>query len=73
MLKLAKPAFIKVFLAYNFSNYTLYYSFKGLDSNRFKGLYLIERVAEELWKEAHESLQEAVIKTISKKKKCKKG
>ena len=42
-------------------------------TKRFKGLYLIERVAEELWKEAHESLQEAVIKTISKKKKCKKG
>ena len=54
MLKLAKPAFIKVFLAYNFSNYTLYYSFKGLDSNRFKGLDLIDRLPEELWMEVRD-------------------
>ena len=54
MLKLAKPAFIKVFLAYNFSNYTLYYSFKGLDSNRFKGLYLIGKVPEELWTDVYD-------------------
>ena len=37
---------------------------------RFKGLYLIERVPEELWKEIHNIVQEAVIKTIHKKKKC---
>ena len=36
--------------------------------NRFKGLDLIGRVPEELWTEVHEILQEAVIKTIPKKK-----
>ena len=40
---------------------------------RFKGLYLIERVPEELWKEVHNIVQEAVIKTIPKKKKSKKA
>ena len=39
--------------------------------NRFKGLDLIDRVPEELWMEVHEILQEAVIKNIPKKKKCK--
>ena len=42
-------------------------------TNRFKGLDLIDRVPEELWKEVHDSVQEAVIKTISKKKKYKKA
>ena len=42
-------------------------------TNRFKGLYLIERVPEELWMEVHNIVQEEVIKTISKKKKCKKA
>ena len=41
--------------------------------NRFKGLDLIDRVPEELWKEFHNIVQEAVIKTIPKKKKCKKA
>ena len=40
---------------------------------RFKGLYLIERVPEELWKEVHNIVQEAVIKTIPKKKKYRKA
>ena len=39
--------------------------------NRFKGLDLIDRVPEELWMEVHDTLQEAVIKIISKKNKCK--
>ena len=39
--------------------------------NRFKGLDLIDRVPEELWTEIHDIVQEAVIKTILKKKKCK--
>ena len=39
--------------------------------NRFKGLDLIDRVPEELWMEIHNTVQEAAIKTISKKKKCK--
>ena len=41
--------------------------------NRFKVLYLIDRVPEELWIELHDIVQEAVIKTIPKKKKCKKA
>ena len=41
--------------------------------NRFKGLNLIGKVPEELWTEVHGNLQEAVIKTIPKKKKCKKA
>ena len=42
-------------------------------TNRFKGLDLIDRVPEELWMEVHNTVQEAVIKTIPKKKKCKKA
>ena len=41
--------------------------------NRFKGLDLIDRVPEELWMEVHNIVQEAVIKTSPKKKKCKKA
>ena len=41
--------------------------------NRFKRLDLIDRVPEELWMEVHDIVQEVVIKTIPKKKKCKKG
>ena len=41
-------------------------------ANRFKGLDLIDRVAEELWTEVRDILQEAGIKTIPKKKKCRK-
>ena len=41
--------------------------------NRFKGLYLIDRVPEELWMEVHDIVFEAVIKIIPKKKKCKKA
>ena len=37
------------------------------------GLDLIDRVPEELWTEIHDIVQEVVIKTISKKKKCKKA
>ena len=41
--------------------------------NRFKGLDLIDRVPEELWTEICNIVQEVVIKTIPKKKKCKKA
>ena len=41
-------------------------------TNRFKGSDMIDRVPEELWKEVHDIVQEAVIKTIPKQKKCKK-
>ena len=40
--------------------------------NKFKGLDLIDRVPGELWTEVHDIVQEAVIKTIPKKNKCKK-
>ena len=42
-------------------------------TNRFKGLDLIDRVPEELWMEVRDIVQEAVIKTIPKKNKCKKA
>ena len=42
-------------------------------TNRFTGLDLIDRVSEELWTEIHDIIQEAGIKTIPKKKKCKKA
>ena len=41
-------------------------------TNRFKGLDLIDRVPEELWTEVRDIVQETVIKTIPKKKKCKR-
>ena len=42
-------------------------------TNRFKGFDLIDRVPEELWTEVHVIVQEVGIKTIRKKKKCKKA
>ena len=42
-------------------------------TNRFKGLDLIHRVPKEFWIEVCNIVQEAVIKTISKKEKCKKA
>ena len=42
-------------------------------TNRFKGLDVIDRVPEEIWTEVRNIVQEAVIKTIPKKKKCKKA
>ena len=41
--------------------------------NRFKGLDLIDTVPDEPWNEVHDIVQEAGIKTIPKKKKCKKA
>ena len=40
--------------------------------NRFNGLGLVDRVLEELWTEVHNIVKEAVTKTITKEKKCKK-
>ena len=42
-------------------------------TNRFKELDLIDRVLEELWTEIPDTVQDAVIKIIAKKKKCKKA
>ena len=41
--------------------------------NRFKGLYLIDRMSDELWTEVHDIVQETGIKTMPHKKKCKKA
>ena len=41
--------------------------------NRFKGLDLIDRVPDELWMEVHDIVQDTGIKTIPRKKKCKKA
>ena len=42
-------------------------------TNRFKGLDLIDRVPDEPWREARNTVQEAGIETIPNKKKCKKA
>ena len=42
-------------------------------TNRFSGIDLIDRVPEELWMEVHNTVQEMVIKTIPKKRKCRKA
>ena len=42
-------------------------------TNRFKGLDLIDSVPEELWTEVRNIVQEVMIKSIPKKKKCKKA
>ena len=53
--------------------YQIPYNYTVEVTNRFEGLDLINRVPEELWTEVHAIVQEAVIKTISKEKKCKKA
>ena len=53
--------------------YQIPYNYTVEMTNRFKGLDLIDRVSEEVWTEARDMVQEAVIKTIPKKKKCKKA
>ena len=42
-------------------------------TNIFKGSDLIDRVPEKLWMEIHNTVQKAVIKTMPKRKKCKKA
>ena len=49
------------------------YDYRVEVRNRFKVLDLIDRVPDELWNEVRDIVQEAGIKTIPKKKKCKKG
>ena len=41
--------------------------------NRFNGLDLIDRVPDELWMEVRDTVQETGIKTIPKKKECRKA
>ena len=56
---------------YDLNQIPYYYTVKV--TNRFKGFDLIDRVPEELWMEVCDIVQEAMIKTIPKKKKCKKA
>ena len=49
------------------------YDYTAEVRNRFKGVDLIDRVPEELWTEARDIVEEAVIKTTLKKKKCKEA
>ena len=49
------------------------YNYTVEATNRFKGLDLIDRVPDELWMEVCDNVQETGIKTIPKKKKCKKA
>ena len=58
-------------LRYALNQMPYYYTVEVM--NRFKGLDLVDRVPEKLWMEVHDVVQEAGIKTISKKKKCKKA
>ena len=53
--------------------YQIPYDYTVEVTNRFKGLYLVDKVPEEVWMEVHDIVQEAVIKIIPKKKKCKKA
>ena len=54
------------------NNPAIQYNYTVEVTNRFKGLDLIDRVTEELWMEVCDIVEEAVIKTIPKKDKCKK-
>ena len=58
---------------FRYDLYQIPYDYTVEVTNRFKGLDLVDRVPEELWTEVRDIVQEAVIKTIPKKKKCKKA
>ena len=64
-----------VVLAGSFHRYlkNIIYDYTVEVTNIFKGLDLIDKVPGELWMEVHDIVQGAVIKTIPKKKKCKKA
>ena len=65
MKKVGKP------IRYDLNN--IPYDYTVEVTNRFKGLALIDRVPEGLWTEVPDIVQEAAIKTIPKKNKCKKA
>ena len=52
--------------------WTSFYNYTVKVRTRFKGLDLIDRTLEELWTEIHDIVQEIGVKTMPKKKKCKK-
>ena len=69
-LKLKKVG--KTTRMFRYNQNQILYDYTVEVKNRFKGLNLI-RVTEEIWTEFHDTVQESVIKTIPKKKKCKKA
>ena len=62
----------KITMSFRYDLNQILYDYTVEVANRFKGLNLIDRVPEELRKEVHDIIEEAVDKTIPKKKKCKK-
>jgi len=48
------------------------YDYTVKATNRFKGLALKDKVPEDIWMEVHDSIEEAVIKTIAKKRNAKR-
>ena len=67
-LKLKKAGKTTIPLRYDLNQFPYNYTMEV--TNRFKRLDLIDRVPEELWMEVCDTVHEAVIKTIPKKKKC---
>ena len=63
----------KITRPYRYALNQILYDYTVEVRNRFKGLDLIDRVSDELWTEVHDIVQETGIKTIPKKKKCKKA
>ena len=70
-LKLKKAG--KTTRPFRYDLYQLPYDYTMEVTNRFKKLVLIDRVPEELWMGVHNTVSEAVTKTISKKNNCKKA
>ena len=70
-LKLKKVG--KITRAFRYDLNQIPYNYTAEVKNKFKALDLIDRVPEELWMEVCNIVQEAVIKTILKKRKCKKA
>ena len=63
----------KITRLFRYDLHQIPYDYTMKVTNRFRGSDLIDRVPEELWTEVCDIVQEAVIKTIPKKKKCKKA
>ena len=68
MKKVGKPT-----RPFRYDRNQYHYDYTVEVTNRFKGLDLIDKVPEKLWMEVHDIVQETVIKTIPKKRKCKKA
>ena len=71
MLKLKKVG--KTIRPFRYDLNQIPYDYTVKLTNRFKGLDLIDRMPNELWTEVRDIVEEAVIKTIPKKKNCKKA